>query len=136
MKKKNFILLLIALTGLSFLITVCYRKAARKTKIKAGFNFKKKLSILFFSADYCGPCKKMKEYIKNRPEIQSYLKRNFTFTYYDVTLKKNAQLARFYKIKGIPTAIVLKDNKELMRFHQKTPEEFIETLKQIVKSEN
>lgn len=64
--------------------------------------------LLIFSADWCGYCKRLKKEINN---IQGFNDRIVCV----IDTDKNGKLAEEYKIRGLPTSILLKDNTELSR---------------------
>lgn len=69
-----------------------------------------KIKVLCFTADFCGPCKVMKPVMT---QIASENSDKFDISYIDI--EENAELASQYGIRGVPTYVVVKDNKEVDR---------------------
>ena len=65
--------------------------------------------LINFSTDWCVPCKKMKQIIKDVKKIKPYLKLIL------VDADVNKELAKNYNINGIPVVIILKNNEEFFR---------------------
>lgn len=69
--------------------------------LELGKYFKKK-TIIIFSADWCGYCKKLKENIDLLDPSHDYI-----ICILNVDLQDNKYLLAKYKIKGLPTSIIL-----------------------------
>lgn len=70
----------------------------------------KGLTIIKFTADWCGPCKVAQStYEKMELEFPEY-------KMFVIDVDDNAQLAEKYGIRTIPTFIAIKDGVELKRF--------------------
>lgn len=67
--------------------------------------------LMIFSADWCGPCKSMHSYMKNK-HVKEVLKK-FYITEHDFDIEED--LVKTYGIRSIPTLIVTKNNKEIGR---------------------
>ena len=65
--------------------------------------------LINFSTDWCVPCKKMKQIIKDVKKIKPYFKLIL------VDADVNKELAKNYNINGIPVVIILKNNEEFFR---------------------
>lgn len=65
--------------------------------------------LLIFRADWCNHCDEMKEDLSLNLSVLD----NTIVCYIDYD--KNKQLIKNYKIKSVPTIVVLKDNKEISR---------------------
>lgn len=63
-----------------------------------------KIDILYFSAHWCQPCKKL------APIIEELEKENEGFTITKLDLDTEAQKAIAYKIQAVPTLIFLNEN--------------------------
>lgn len=90
-----------------------------------------KLVLLYFTADWCPPCQKMKKEVLPEEAVQKSLKEHYAFVMIDTD--KNPERGRKYSIRGIPSMIVLDANgKEVSRFSGfRNKESFIETIEGI-----
>ena len=66
--------------------------------------------VYYFTADWCGPCKKVRPIVEELSRDQSEVK----FQIIDVD--SEGELARKFEVKSIPTFILIKDGKEVNRF--------------------
>ena len=66
------------------------------------------ISIKYFSAVWCGPCKVFK------PVMQEVANEGFNIQFIDVD--DNRQLASQYNIRSVPTCVVEQNGQELTRF--------------------
>ena len=60
------------------------------------------MELLVFTAEWCGPCKKMKPIIDN-------LANKFGITVEKLDVENSDEAVEFYSIKSIPTIVVVKD---------------------------
>lgn len=65
--------------------------------------------IIKFSAEWCGPCKRISPVFKKLSEEY----KNIDF--YDVDIEENGVLAERFNITAMPTFVFLKDEKEVLR---------------------
>ena len=70
-----------------------------------------KYILLYFTASWCGPCKKMK------PIIEGKFTKINNMLIYKIDIDDNDVLVKQYKIKSVPTFIMIKDNIETMRYN-------------------
>lgn len=63
--------------------------------------------VLFFSATWCKPCQEAK------PRVEELRKQGMKVT--EIDIDKNPELVRKYRIKQVPTFIVLEDGVEIER---------------------
>jgi len=72
---------------------------------------KNNVILLYFGAEWCGPCKQLKNRLIEPDTIQIMPK--LIVSYLDVDDEENASLVKRYKIKSLPTQIYIKlnDNK-------------------------
>ena len=65
--------------------------------------------ILYFTADWCNPCKKTKPIVEelNREQIMA------KFFIIDVDIE--LEMAQDFEVRSIPTFVLIKDNKEIHR---------------------
>jgi thioredoxin 1 len=63
--------------------------------------------IFYFTADWCGPCKKV------RPVVQELIKDGYSFQIIDVDIEK--ELVEKFEISSVPTFILFKDEKSIKR---------------------
>jgi thioredoxin 1 len=59
--------------------------------------------LLHFTADWCQPCKKIK------PIIESYILENLDIKYTQINVDENPAITTEYKVRSVPTLIVLID---------------------------
>ena len=64
-------------------------------------------NIFYFTADWCGPCKKTK------PVVEDMKKEGFEFQIIDADYEQ--LLVKRFQVKSIPTFILLEDGKEISR---------------------
>jgi thioredoxin 1 len=66
-------------------------------------------TILYFTAEWCGPCK------KTRPIVEE-LNKDLSLTNIKIIdVDSEMELAKKFEIKSVPTFIVIKDNEEINR---------------------
>ena len=65
--------------------------------------------ILYFTADWCNPCKKTKPIVEelNREQIMA--------KFFIVDVDSDIEMAKDFEIKSVPTFVVMKDNIEIHR---------------------
>ena len=68
------------------------------------------IKVLCFTATWCGPCKAMKPVMA---QIAADNADKFDINYVDI--EENSDLATQYGIRGVPTYVVVKDDKEVDR---------------------
>lgn len=81
--------------------------------------------LLKFSADWCGPCKAFAPVIKKIAEEFTTLKIE------SVDIEEKPELAKQFRVKSIPTVILLKDGKVIESFTGTLP---LESVRQKVKN--
>ena len=69
----------------------------------------KEITVLDFSADWCGPCKMLTTIIESLSSV------NTDITIGKVNVDENSNLSSKYSVRGIPTLIFFKDGKEIDR---------------------
>ena len=78
--------------------------------------------VFYFTAEWCQPCKKVK------PVVEEMKKEGFQFQMIDADYEQI--LVKRFKVKSVPTFILLEDGKELNRITgAKTREELEEFIK-------
>lgn len=70
-------------------------------------------AVVKFSAEWCGPCKKMKPIFEHVEK--NITKRSTNILFIEINTDKIQQYVQKLKIKGIPTLIYFKDGKEVTR---------------------
>jgi thioredoxin 1 len=65
--------------------------------------------ILYFTADWCNPCKKTKPIVEelNREQIMA--------KFFIVDVDFDIEMTKDFEIKSVPTFVVMKDNTEIHR---------------------
>jgi thioredoxin 1 len=66
--------------------------------------------VYYFTADWCGPCKKVRPIVEELSRDQSEVK----FQIIDVD--SEGELARRFEVRSIPTFILIEDGQEVNRF--------------------
>ena len=64
------------------------------------------IKVIKFSADWCGPCKAIAPKFKEISLKEEF----FDIEFSEIDIDKNQDLATQYKIRSIPTVIILKDD--------------------------
>jgi thiol-disulfide isomerase/thioredoxin len=64
-------------------------------------------TVFYFTADWCGPCK------KTRPIVEDLKKEGFDFQMIDADYEQ--LLVSRFKVKSVPTFILIKDGEEVNR---------------------
>jgi thiol-disulfide isomerase/thioredoxin len=65
-----------------------------------------KVIVLYFGADWCGPCKKLKERLMS-PEARDEMP-NLIIGHLDVDIDENNEISDIYGVKNLPTQIFIK----------------------------
>jgi thioredoxin 1 len=65
--------------------------------------------ILYFTADWCNPCKKTKPIVEelNREQIMA--------KFFIVDVDSEIEMTKDFEIRSVPTFVVMKDNTEIYR---------------------
>ena len=66
-------------------------------------------TIFYFTADWCGPCK------KTRPIVEELNKDLSLVNIKIIDVDSEMELAKQFEIKSVPTFVVIKDNNEIKR---------------------
>ncbi len=69
-------------------------------------NEKKKVMMLYFGAEWCGPCKQLKKRLAEK-ETKTTMP-DLVVAHLDVDEELNAKLVKRYKISSLPTQILIK----------------------------
>jgi thioredoxin 1 len=69
------------------------------------------LSLLYFTASWCGPCQKIKPFLKDFSDKSNNAKYNIEF--YMLDIDKNEEFCNKCKIKSVPTFFIM-NGKELL----------------------
>ena len=72
---------------------------------------KKEKNLILFSADWCGPCKIIKPILE---DIHKDISDDFSF--YVVDVNESTKITNEYKVKNIPTGVILINGEEKGRF--------------------
>lgn len=76
--------------------------------------------ILYFTADWCGPCK------QTRPIVEELNREQIMAKFFIIDVDSEIEMAQDFGIRSIPTFIIIKDNKEVHRVTgAKTKEELL-----------
>ena len=66
-------------------------------------------TIFYFTADWCGPCR------KTRPIVEELNKDLSLVNIKIIDVDSEMELAKQFEIKSVPTFVVIKDNNEIKR---------------------
>jgi thioredoxin 1 len=82
--------------------------------------------LVFFTAEWCGWCKEMKEKTIKDSEVENAIFQDKVICYID--MDKNIQLKNKFKINKIPAYLILNEKQEILEksFGFKTKKEFLE----------
>ena len=65
--------------------------------------------VLYFTAEWCGPCKKTRPFVEELNKDQSETR------FYIIDVDSEMEMAEDFGIKSVPTFVVMKDNAEVHR---------------------
>ena len=65
--------------------------------------------ILYFTADWCNPCKQTK------PIVEELNREQITAKFFIIDVDSETEMTQDFGVRSIPTFIVMKDNKEVHR---------------------
>lgn len=77
-------------------------------------------SVLYFTADWCNPCKKV------RPIVEELNREQIVAKFFIIDADIENEMVNDFEIKSVPTFVLIKDNKEVSRISgAKTKEELL-----------
>ena len=65
--------------------------------------------ILYFTADWCNPCK------KTRPIVEELNREQIMAKFFIIDVDVEIEMAQDFEVKSIPTFVLIKDNTEIHR---------------------
>jgi thioredoxin 1 len=65
--------------------------------------------ILYFTADWCNPCK------KTRPIVEELNREQIMAKFFIIDVDLEIEMAQDFEIRSVPTFVVMKDNTEIHR---------------------
>ena len=65
--------------------------------------------ILYFTADWCGPCK------QTRPIVEELNREQIMAKFFIIDVDSEIEMAQDFQIRSVPTFVIMKDNKEIHR---------------------
>ena len=65
--------------------------------------------ILYFTADWCNPCK------KTRPIVEELNREQIMAKFFIIDVDVEPEMAQDFEVSSIPTFVLIKDNKEIHR---------------------
>lgn len=127
---KRFLTLFVALFGLVAMPALAepevFSKAGFKVDQQAAIAGQK-LQVVYFTATWCPPCKKMKAETWVDESVESWVDANAIVT--PVDTDEQPALASQYRVRGIPTTVVILGDKEIGRTSgYLPPEQFLDWL--------
>lgn len=78
--------------------------------------------LVDFYADWCGPCKQVSPVIE---QIAKHMKGKLVTV--KINVDKKPQVSEYYQISSIPTIMLFKDGREMMRLHGAQPYDIIQS---------
>lgn len=80
------------------------------------------IKLLYFSAQWCGPCKMFK------PIIEQFKQKQPECDVEYINIDEHEELIKQYNINAVPTCVILKNDKEVSRFSGIKNISYIESL--------
>ena len=65
--------------------------------------------ILYFTADWCNPCK------KTRPIVEELNREQIMAKFFIIDVDAEIEMAQDFEVRSIPTLVLIKDNVEIYR---------------------
>jgi len=82
--------------------------------------------ILYFTADWCNPCK------QTRPIVEELNREQIMAKFFIIDVDSEIEMTQDFEIKSVPTFVVMKDNKEV---HRVTGAKTRQQLEELIKYE-
>ena len=82
--------------------------------------------ILYFTADWCNPCK------KTRPIVEELNREQIMAKFFIIDVDIELEMAQDFEVRSIPTFVLIKDNKEI---HRVTGAQTKQQLEELIKYE-
>jgi len=77
-------------------------------------------SVLYFTADWCNPCKKVK------PIVEELNREQIVAKFFMIDADIESEMVSDFEVKSVPTFVLIRDNKEVSRTTgAKTKEELL-----------
>ena len=70
----------------------------------------KEKHLFVFSAAWCNPCRMMKSYVWNNPDVKEELVRFKSVNFIDIDDPKNIPIVRQYRINAVPMIYIVDKN--------------------------
>ena len=82
--------------------------------------------ILYFTADWCNPCK------KTRPIVEELNREQIMAKFFIIDVDVEPEMAQDFEVRSIPTFVLIKNNKEI---HRVTGAQTKQQLEELIKYE-
>lgn len=75
--------------------------------------------LLIFSASWCGPCKKLKEKLKDENDTTVEKIKDLKYLIIDVDDEENENICNIFKVKGLPHQVLISIKNNGIQVHHK-----------------
>jgi len=82
--------------------------------------------ILYFTADWCNPCK------QTRPIVEELNREQIMAKFFIIDVDSEIEMAQDFEIRSVPTFVVMKNNKEI---HRETGAKTRQQLEELIRYE-
>ena len=99
-----------------------------------------KTGMLFFTADWCGPCNSLIKQVFKDEKAGEYIESNFIPFWIEFEKSTSTALAKHYNIRGLPTVVLINTDGEVIDklggYSSGPPEKYIERLNKSIEAGN
>jgi len=99
-----------------------------------------KTGMLFFTADWCGPCNALIKQVFKDEKAGEYIESNFILFWIEFEKSTSTALAKHYNVRGLPTVVLINTDGEVIDklggYSSGPPEKYIERLNKSIEAGN